>query len=309
MSSNLLNNSNLRYGGSLTFSVRLPNDGGVLPGKSCPDAYLDELNLCDLDGMTVVIVCPGNGGLVYAALNRGAKKVIAIEPRYLYDKSLPTIVKESDPGSDRLTIITAEVTPKLIESVGTTDIVIWPNDFQGMNRPKLALKLLVTFLSLTGVCYLEVAHGQAGLPEGNVSNWKPTEDAFAESLQSVSHTMGAQLKAEIVSAGRLENRIIYRIQEDCVMVLPISPIVESQPEPVKKPKPKAKRKARSKKKVDGRGQITQKMISDAVDKTGLSQAQVEERFALWGKNWLVEAVKGKQSKGTTSSDISMDIKK
>ncbi|MGD9725813.1 MAG: hypothetical protein AB7L09_00250 [Nitrospira sp.] len=193
--------SSFTPGDPLSFSVVFDEENS-LPGKFDAANYLRSLGI-DLVDKNVLVVCPGNGGLCIEALKGGASTVVAMEPRMVYDRALTAI---SDFTSETIstTFSRRAADAKLVEQF---DIVLWPEGLDEVAHPKTLFEAVVDSVAPGGYLYLEVAHGHHKKLPDSINSWRPSEEAFKETLKDYS-TVG--IVSEI--AGRNQSRKIYTIQ-------------------------------------------------------------------------------------------------
>jgi len=258
----LRSSSKFTGGDRLSFKIPL-SDSVVLPGSHDPAAWLDNLGLKDMSGMSVAVVCPDNGGVVAEAVRRGACMVFACEPRYFYHQSLPEVISLIEKPEGVKVAYTTEW-PGGYEGV---DLVLWPDGLQETRSPRTILKKVFSMLNDGGVVYIEAVIGGHGKAATTTNSWKPTEDALKATLAEEA----PDAALERIGPGRFTNRVIYRIAEPQVVIEALDAI-----EDVKPPKKtKKKRKKRATKKA-----------KQVMNLTGLSLEEVHAEVELWGAGWL-----------------------
>ena len=303
--------SSSKFTGGNKFSFKVTLDDEVsLPGRFDAAKYLDDLDIKDLTGLTVVVVCAGNGGLIAESVKRGAKLVLSCEPRYHYHKALPSVLSMIvKPKGSQVGYL-----PSWPRGDEKADLVIWPDGLQDSTTPRAIIRKILSSLKEGGVAYIEAVIGILGKPAGSVNAWRPTEAALEGTIQEEAKDFGI----EKVGPGRADNRSIYRVSVPSYVVVDM---IDAEPEVAKptkkkkavKPKKKAtvKKKATAKKKAAKR--VTKKEKA-AMNLTGMKIAAVRAEVALWGKPWLDRIIKdhAKEEKavkayprrrGTTSDNI------
>ena len=292
--------SSSRFTGGNNFSFKVHLDDEVsLPGRFDPAKYFDDLDIKDLTGLTVVVVCAGNGGLIAESVKRGAKLTLSCEPRYHYHKSLPSVLSMIvKPNGAQVGYL-----PSWPRGDEEADLVIWPDGLQDSGNPRAIIRKILSSLKEGGVAYIEAVIGTSGKPVEVVNAWRPTEEALEETIQEEA----GDFDIERVGPGRSDNRSIYRVSVPSYVVvdtLDIEPKVEKTVKPKKKTaakkKPAAKRATKKEKTV--------------MNLTGMKIAAVRAEVALWGKPWLDQIIEdfAKEEKavkasprrrGTTSDNI------
>jgi hypothetical protein len=199
--------SSFTPGDAFSFKINF-NDEAYLPGKFDPAAYLQQLGV-DLIDKNVLVVCPGNGGLCVEAIKSGASTVVALEPRNVYHRALPTI---SGFASDIIgtTFSQKSDAGELVEAF---DIVLWPEGLEDVPHPKTLLQKVLGAMKKGGRLFMEVGHGSQGQLVESINSWRPTAEAFKESLSALGDL-------EFVSElqGRNQTRTIYTIVNNTLRV-------------------------------------------------------------------------------------------
>jgi len=193
--------SSFTPGDICSFSVQFA-ESVSLPGKYDPVGYMQQLSV-DVAGQNVLVVCPGNAGLAVAALRAGASTVVVIEPRPVYHRALPSV---SEFASDVIgaTFSQRSTNDKLIE---TFDIVFWTEGLDEVAHPKSLIEQVLSSMQQGGKLYIEPNHGhQAGVLPESINSWRPTREAFVESMKGL-----ADLSIESELEGRSQTRRIYTI--------------------------------------------------------------------------------------------------
>jgi hypothetical protein len=303
-------------GNPLSFKITL-DEGASLPGRYDPAEYLDGLGLTNFSGMTVVIVCAGNGGLVAEAIKRGAKLALSCEPRFHYHQSLPVVLGMiSKPEGVKTGYL-----PSWPRGDEQADLVIWPDGLQDSRHPRMILRKVFSMLKPGGAAYIEAVIGGMNKPGETVNTWKPTQDA----LESTLLDEAPEFSLEKVGPGRLTNRVIYRVCEPTFVVVEalggpemttLEDVIEVQ-EKIKAatnaaPKKKAAKKAKAAKKP--RKKRATKKEKTVMNLTRMTLLAVRAEVALWGEKWLDQVInehakeeKGVKApprlRGTTSDNI------
>lgn len=201
-------------GDPLSFNVVLNEDYG-LPGKYDAGDYIRSLGAAAaVADKNVLVVCPGNGGLCVEALKAGASTVVALEPRVVYDQALSRI---SDFTSEVIgtTFSRRAMGAKVVEHF---DVIIWPEGLDEIVHPRALFEEVLDSLAPGGHLYIEVAHGtHKPLPE-STNSWRPTKEAFKETLNRYP---SVSVVSEL--AGRDQVRTIYTLQFNGTRVDPDAP--------------------------------------------------------------------------------------
>jgi len=202
-----------RYGDPTSFSVRLHSQV-TLPGKCDPAGYLDDIGLSAVPER-VLVVCPGNGGLVAECFRRGAKFVTLLEPRDRYHQPLRRVLSllaqgwrlEDRKGLNHRLVESWPLSEAEQQSLGKHDLVLWSEGMEDITEPKVIFSALSELLSESGKLYVEVTHGRHALVE-SINAWKPTPLAFKELAVAVF----SQEPAEDYD-GRRVRRKIYALKK------------------------------------------------------------------------------------------------
>ena len=229
-----------RFGDPLGFSVCLHKDV-TLPGKESPALYLDSLGLKKLPEK-VMIVCPGNGGLAAECFRRGAKNVIALEPRDRFHEPLKQVfallskgwMLENKRKFSRRIVVDWPLSDGAQEQNGNQDLILWPEAVEEFTLPKAIFNSLGACLAEGGKLIVELMHGRHAWVE-RINSWKPDSDAISTMAQDVfgRHWTGKQ-------PGRRSGRAIYTLEKAKV---------PEATEPAKKTRKKKKKKKKATKKV------------------------------------------------------------
>jgi hypothetical protein len=224
-----------KSGDRTSFSVRL-HESITLHGKCSPSDYLDKLGLTTVPAQ-VMIICPGNGGLIAECFERGAKHVIAMEPRPRFQSGLQGVMRllgdfwrvENKQGLN-CQRIPAWPLPGKDRGFKNVPLVLWPEGMDEITRPKVIFQGLADVLAPGGKLVVELALGKHGWVD-KINSWRPSAQALAE--MSKEFFDGPW---EGVIAGRSDTRRIYSF------VMP----GKTEPAPVKKAAKKKKKKAAKK---------------------------------------------------------------
>ena len=218
--------SSYRFGDNTSFKIYIDKErSAAMPGRHDPRDYLDQLGVGSFNGNAAVI-CPGNGGLVADLIYRGAKEVYAFEPRTVFTKGLEgvlSIIRETS----EYTVTTKEGWPKKGECEGKFDLIIWPEGLDLSVNPHAVFSNVLYMLSEEGVLFIELCQGlnTNSNPE-KINRWMPTSLAFQEFIKGIDPS----LTIEETGNGRLDRRVIYKINADLVVIVDDDPAIESQPE-------------------------------------------------------------------------------
>jgi hypothetical protein len=195
--------SSFTPGDAWSFSIVFDKDL-QLPGKYDSDKYIKQLNI-DLVGKSVLVVCPGNAGLCVSALKNGASTVVALEPRNIYHQSLISV---SEFASE---VIGATFNHHMKDGdlAESFDIVIWSEGLEDVPHPKNIIKKVLGSMKTGSTLYFEVNHGYHGVLPESINSWRPTKEAFKESLDGL-----ASLKFMRELSGRGQTRTIYTIKNN-----------------------------------------------------------------------------------------------
>lgn len=186
-----------------SFSVSF-NEELELPGKYSPAEYVQQFGHELLLGeQNVLVICPGNGGLCVEAVKAGASTVVALEPRVVYDKALNTI---SEITSDVIgtTFSHRNYGSKIVEKF---DVIFWTEGLDEVQHPKGLFELAINSLTPRGILILEVTHGHHGALPDSINSWRPSEEAFKETIGRYG-TVDVRTELQ----GRAQNRKIYFIR-------------------------------------------------------------------------------------------------
>jgi len=186
---NFVKSSAFRYGDATGFSINLC-DGITLPGRCSPGAYLDRLGLGKLPEK-VMVVCAGNGGLAVECFARGAKVVVAVEPRSRFNKGIQGVKRLLDAqwrqkGEHGLALIWHPHWPTVGRDQGLKnfDLILWPEGVEESSTPKATFQSLADCLATGGKLVVELALGKHGWVE-KINSWRPTGHAVNEMAAAV----------------------------------------------------------------------------------------------------------------------------
>ena len=229
----LTKSSGYRYGDLTSFSVYIA-EGVDLPGLSSPADYLDHLGLKSLP-VRVLVVGPGNGGLVAECLHRGAKEVIALESRDRFRGTLVQVLALLAKGLqvEQKTGLIFRIYPNFPtttdqqRSLGKFDLILWPDGCEEITEPRAVFSGLSACLAQDAKFYVEIWHGRDGWAD-RVNSWHPTTDAM---LVAVTSCFG-QSWLNII-AGRNDTRRIYVLANKVAKEEPNEPpkVVPKAPPP------------------------------------------------------------------------------
>jgi len=181
--------SGFRYGDRLGFSIGLC-EGLMLKGATSAGAYLDSLGLDKLPDR-VMVVGPGNGGLVTECYNRGAKRVIAVETRHRFQATLQRVLKlqesawainEVEGCSYRIVSRWEQVREN--DGFKDVDLILWPEGLREITAPKEIFRILSTALNPGGKLVVEVQHGRHKWVE-KINSWQPSEHAIVDMSKEI----------------------------------------------------------------------------------------------------------------------------
>lgn len=202
-----------------SFSIPLVRGQVELPGKYDPAPYLDKLEI--KSPKRVAVMFAGSGGLCVEAINRGATNVWAVEPRNNYVKAL-TVISDMVSQVKGYGFSTAVNLNEFADFAGTFDTVIWSEGLEQLKNPVVTLEGSWKLVAPGGKLFMEVVHGEQGIPTGSINRWTPKEAVFAELLK----TLVGDASVRIVN-GRLQRRLIYEVTK-----APAPVVVVEQPAPL-----------------------------------------------------------------------------
>lgn len=256
-----------RFGDASSFSVPV-GEGLSLPGATSPGDYLDLLGMYLVDHNDVIaVICPGNGGLIYELVMRGAKKIIAFEPRHLFRGVVERMLAQFPVDCE------VEVRSSWpVKSDGPCSCIIWSEGVSDIGDPETVLPSVAAMLSVPGNLFIETVLGLSS--SGISNNWRPTETVLSSVLR-----LGEAVSIDLIGQGRRENSVIHRVAGDFVV------LTEDAPEPPKKRPAKKKKAARKQKKV------SDTKIKDVADITGMSEDHVRQEVAAWGPDRIEQLIK------------------
>ena len=234
---NFVKSSAFRYGDATGFSINLC-DGVTMPGRCSPSAYLDRLGLSELPEK-VMVVCAGNGGLAIECFARGAKVVVAVEPRSRFSKGIQGVKRileaqwrQKAEHGQALVWHPRWPTEGRDQGLKAFDLILWPEGVEEISTPKATFQALADCLAPGGKLVVELAHGNHGWVE-RINSWRPTGRAISDMAAAVFDSVPTKL------GGRNATSKIY------TMVLPgeVAPKADPKPKsaPKSAPKPKTKK--------------------------------------------------------------------
>lgn len=176
--------SGYRYGDRKAFSVRLA-EGLLLKGPNSAAAYLDELGLDTLPER-VMVVGPANGGLAVECYQRGAKRVICMEPRSRFQATLKRVLKfqervwqENEVEGNSYRIVERWQQVRENDGFQDVDLIIWPEGMEEITRPKEVFQTIDTALKPGGKLVLEAKLGRHEWVE-KINSWIPSEHGIRD---------------------------------------------------------------------------------------------------------------------------------
>jgi len=198
-----------RSGDLTSFAVPL-HESTLLSGRYSPSEYLDKLGLTSMPER-VMIVCPGNGGLVAECFNRGAKTVLAVEPRPRFQQTLTSVMsfaKEFDLLDGKLDH-QFRLIPRWISAEGETfkdvPLILWPEGVDEVTAPQAVVRGIAAALDTGGSLFIEMKHGSHGWVK-EINSWHPS----AQTIGSIAEELFGQ-SWKSMTQGRLANRRIYEL--------------------------------------------------------------------------------------------------
>jgi SAM-dependent methyltransferase len=220
-----------QFGDRTGFGVNL-SESVRLPGKCSPSDYLDTLGLDKLP-KKVLVICAGNGGLAVECFARGAKQVIALEPRTRFANGVQGVKRLLD------TLWRLEETfdcdlswqpnwPKVGRDQGLKnfDLILWPEGVEEITAPKATFQSVADCLAPGGRLIVELIHGTHQWVE-KINSWRPTGHAVVDMSDEV---FGGPPTAK--TGGRSATSKIY------TLTLPGKKAAPAKPKPKAKPAPK-----------------------------------------------------------------------
>lgn len=209
-------------GDAFSFAVKI-NDTASLPGKFDPRTYLDAIGF--VAAKRVAVVCAANGGLCTELLRRGAGEVVAFEPRNQYFKSLAQVASFYSKAHDS----SFKVELRLPDAKdGVFDLIIWSEGVDDIRDPIQPLQAMLGALAPAGRMFIEVTHGTHAASPVRVNSWRPSAEAFIETL-----TKNKNIKPVRAIKGRHSNRQIHEIVNtfsERAPVVTAAPHVDLSPE-------------------------------------------------------------------------------
>lgn len=271
---NFVNSSAFRYGDKTSFQIFLDKErNGYLPGNHDPRPYLDSLGLKDLTGLSVAVICPGNGGLMTEVLLRGAVESIGYESRHTFKKALDGVFALFARNNDYKGVALYHRWPNEADIASRFDVIIWPEGFDTTVYPRETFESVTRMLKPSGVLYVEVRHGgNTSLPI-KINNYTPTAETFQRFVSYVAPGIGL----EEVAPGRMDRRVIYKLESDLVVVVDDEEVEVSHDEPVINKEPIKKTSSRSnavpKRKAKGKSSRAKSAAAKIADLKRKKQAQ------------------------------------
>jgi hypothetical protein len=199
-----------RFGDRTGFAVQL-HESISLPGNNSAADYLDKLGLESVPER-VAVVCPGNGGLVAECFTRGAKFVLALEPRPRFNAGLQGVfdlldkVWQLEETNDLSHAWVEEWWPQ-IDQDGYTDfdLILWPEGVEEITTPKAIFQGLADLLLPGGKLIVELSVGNRPWVE-KINSWRPSKEAVLDMSKEIfdGETLDEQ-------AGRNDTARIYTL--------------------------------------------------------------------------------------------------
>lgn len=184
-----IKSSAYRFGDRTGFTVNL-TPGIILPGNSDPVGYLDKLGL-ETVPEKVMVVCAGNGGLAVECFARGAKQVVALEPRSRFNKGIQGVKRLLDAywrleDKHDCSLTWNPNWPKEGRDQGLKDfdLILWPEGVEEITSPKGTFQAIADCLSPGGRLIVELTHGKHQWVE-KINSWRPSGHAVNEMAEAV----------------------------------------------------------------------------------------------------------------------------
>lgn len=199
--------SGYRFGDATSFTVGIHEDI-ILPGRCSPQDYLDDLGLKTVP-TRVMVVCPGNGGLVAECYKRGANHVTLLEPRTRFHATLERVTDLLAQGwlLDEKKGLTYDIVTKWeFEDLELHDLILWSEGVEDTTQPKVVFTGLAANLSPAGSLVVEIVHGRSGWVE-RINSWRPSEDGIRDMADEI---FGGEWISK--QDGRIANRTIYTLK-------------------------------------------------------------------------------------------------
>lgn len=227
-----------QFGDRTGFCINLA-EGVILPGKCSPSSYLDGLGLDKLPEK-VMVICSGNGGLAVECFARGAKTVVAVEPRSRYNQGVQGVKRLLDTlwrlekKHDRA-LLWHPHWLKVGKDQGFKDfdLILWPEGVEEVTTPKETFQAVVDCLAPGGRLMVELTHGTHQWVD-KINSWRPTGHAVNEMAEALFG--GRPTK----SNGRSATSKIYTLTLPGKKKAEKKAEPKSKKEPGKKPAPKPK---------------------------------------------------------------------
>lgn len=256
---NFERSSGYRYGDKAAFSIYLA-DGLLLKGPNSAGAYLDSLGLTELPER-VMVICPGNGGLVAECFRRGTKRVVVMEPRTRFHATLRRVLQlqesawkaEEKTGlSHRLVMTWDQI--RTNDGFKDVDLILWADGLEEMTQPKDVFQAVDSALNPGGRLFLEARLGRHPWID-KINSWFPSEHAIAEMSKEIFGGPWAAKSAgrfgqssavfTFVKPGEATKTSKVEKSKPAPVIAPTKAEMEETPAPAKKTrKKKAKKKAK-----------------------------------------------------------------
>ena len=181
--------SGYRHGDRTSFAVRL-NEETTLIGSCSAEKYLDDLGLKTLPAR-VMVVCPGNGGLIAECYRRGAKYVVAVEPRARFRAPLQRVLEllseawRLDDVQD-LSHRVETAWPLLDRERGYKDfdLILWPEGVEEITTPKAIFQGLADCMNPGAKLFVEITLGRHNWVD-RINSWRPRGEAVKAMAQEI----------------------------------------------------------------------------------------------------------------------------
>jgi len=178
-----------QFGDRTGFAINL-SEGITLPGKCSPAGYLDSLGLDKLPEK-VMVICAGNGGLAVECFARGAKQVVAVEPRSRFSHGVKGVARllgtlwRLNKKHD-CALVWHPHWPKVGRDQGLKDfdLILWPEGVEEITTPKSTFQAVADCLAPGGKLVVELAHGNHQWVE-KINSWRPTGHAVNDMAEAI----------------------------------------------------------------------------------------------------------------------------
>jgi len=187
--------SSYRHGDRTSFAIRL-HEKIVLLGSCSATNYLDDLGLDKLPER-VMVVCPGNGGLVAECYQRGARQVVAVEPRFRFQDTLRRVLEmlsqawlleeeedEKKKKGRHHQFVAAFPEAGKEQGFLDFDLILWAEGVDEITTPKAIFQGLADCLNPGGQLVVELAHGSHQWVE-QINSWRPTGHAVVDMANEI----------------------------------------------------------------------------------------------------------------------------